>query len=142
MNILVKRLGFFNCSKYITDTSCQKFLIKLQTWKIDKWKIINRNHYFPYDKNYIKINMCDNLSSQLKQIIVETLNMEEISVEDIQDDTPLIDSGLGMDSIDALELVVRVEKEFNVKIKSSEEAKLALSSVRSLMDFINKHTPD
>jgi acyl carrier protein len=84
--------------------------------------------------------MTDSIQSQLKRIIVETLNLEDVRPEDIQDDQSLFDTGLGLDSIDVLELVVRIEKEFGVKIENSEAAKKALQSVNTLAAYIQAHT--
>jgi acyl carrier protein len=80
--------------------------------------------------------MADPLCTRLKHIIVQTLRLEDITPEQIKDDEPLIGSGLALDSIDALELVVQLEKEFGIKISSSEESKQALASVSSLAAFI------
>ncbi|HEY0945158.1 MAG TPA: phosphopantetheine-binding protein [Opitutaceae bacterium] len=80
--------------------------------------------------------MADPLTARLKQLIVETLRLEGVSPSDIQDTDPLIGSGLALDSIDALELVVRLEKEFGIKISSSEESRQALGSVASLAEFV------
>ena len=80
--------------------------------------------------------MADPLHARLKQLIVETLKLEGVVASDIADDEPLIGSGLALDSIDALELVVRLEKEFGLKIGSSEESRQALASVASLGAFI------
>ncbi len=80
--------------------------------------------------------MSDPLNDRLKQLIVETLRLEDIKPSQIQDDAPLIGSGLSLDSIDALELVVQLEKEFSIKITSSEESRQALASVASLAAFI------
>lgn len=82
--------------------------------------------------------MADPLTTRLKHIIVETLHLEGVTPEDIKDDEPLIGSGLALDSIDALELVVKLEKEFGIKIGSSEESKQALSSVAGLAEFIRR----
>ena len=82
--------------------------------------------------------MADPLTAHLKRLIVETLKLEDTTPEDIPDDENLIGSGLNLDSIDALELVVRLEKEFGVKINSSEESRQALASITSLAAFIRE----
>jgi len=85
--------------------------------------------------------MPDPLLIRLKTLIVETLNLDDVRPEDIPDDEPLFGSPrFGLDSIDALELVVRLEKEFGVKIGSSEESRRALASVTALAAFIRSHT--
>lgn len=82
--------------------------------------------------------MADLLTQRLKCMIVETLHLEDIQPEQIADDEALIGTGLSLDSIDALELVVRLEKEFGIKIATSEESKAALASVSSLAAFVRK----
>ncbi len=83
--------------------------------------------------------MSDPLLLKLKTLIVETLRLEDVTPADIPDDEPLIGGGLSLDSIDALELVVRLEKEFGVKIASSEESKAALANVSGLANYLRKH---
>lgn len=80
--------------------------------------------------------MSASLEENLKKLIVETLRLEGISPEQIKDDEPLIGSGLALDSIDALELVVKLEKAYGIKIASSEESRQALATLKSLADFI------
>jgi acyl carrier protein len=80
--------------------------------------------------------MADSLSAHVKRLIVDTLRLEDIQPGEIKDDEPLIGSGLALDSIDALELVVRIEKEYGIKISSAEESRQALASVSTLTDFI------
>ncbi|OAM89230.1 phosphopantetheine-binding protein [Termitidicoccus mucosus] len=82
----------------------------------------------------------DPLITRLKHLIVETLNLEDINPDEIDENAPLIGSGLALDSIDALELVVKLEKEFGIKISSSEESKAALASVKALADFIRERS--
>jgi acyl carrier protein len=82
--------------------------------------------------------MTDPLIEKLKILVVETLRLEDITPAGIPDDEPLIGGGLSLDSIDALELVVRMEKEFGVKISSSEESRLALSSISALAAYIRE----
>ena len=73
----------------------------------------------------------------LKTLIVSTLKLDGVRPEDIPDDEPLIGSPrFGLDSIDALELVLALEKEFGVKIGSSEESRQALPRVRTLAAYL------
>ena len=80
--------------------------------------------------------MADPLKTKLKQLIVSTLMLEDVKPDELADDEPLIGSGLNLDSIDALELVVTLEKEYGIKIKSSEESREALGSIAHLAEFI------
>ena len=82
--------------------------------------------------------MPDPLTASLKQLIVDTLRLEDTSAADIPDDEPLVGGGLSLDSIDALELVVRLEREFGIKIASSEEARQALASVAALTTYVRE----
>lgn len=82
--------------------------------------------------------MPDPLIARLKQIIVDTLRLEDVAPADIPDSEPLIGGGLSLDSIDALELVVRLEREFGLKIASSEEARGALVSVSALAAYVRE----
>ena len=81
--------------------------------------------------------MPDPLASRLKSLIVSTLKLDGVRPEDIPDDEVLIGSPrFGLDSVDALELVLVLEKEFGVKIGSSEESRKALATVNTLAAFI------
>ena len=81
--------------------------------------------------------MSDSLALRLKTLIIATLKLDGVRPEDIPDDEPLIGSPrFGLDSIDALELVLTLEKEFGVKIGSSEESRQALASVNALAAYI------
>lgn len=84
------------------------------------------------------INDTNALQNFLKRLIVDTLKLEDITAEEIDDDEPLFREGLGLDSIDALELVVAVEKHFNVIIEDENVGKEAFASVRALAGFIQK----
>jgi acyl carrier protein len=70
-------------------------------------------------------------------MIVETLNLDDVNPDDIDDNEALFGSKLDLDSIDALELVVGLEKKYQIKIGSSEESKVALKSVNTLADLIS-----
>lgn len=74
---------------------------------------------------------------RIKRLIVESLNLEGMKPEMIEDGAPLFGEGLGLDSVDALELVVALEKEFGIKIKSQEIGREVFSSVSTLSEFIS-----
>ena len=76
-------------------------------------------------------------TTELKTKIIESLNLQDIAPEQIEDDAPLFGAGLGLDSIDALELVVMLEKNYGIVIKDIEEGRPAFNSVRTLADFID-----
>ncbi len=76
------------------------------------------------------------LKRQLKLLLVEGLKLEGTRPEDIQDAEPIFVEGLGLDSIDALELVVLVEERFGISIPDEEVGKSAFASIDALADFI------
>ena len=79
------------------------------------------------------------LKGDLKRLIVETLRMEEISPEDIADDEALFgDEGLGLDSVDALELVVHIEEKYGIQIEDEEVGRKVFASINALADFIQE----
>jgi acyl carrier protein len=77
---------------------------------------------------------------RIKRLIVESLNLEGMRPEMIEDEAPLFGEGLGLDSVDALELVVALEKEFGIRIKSQEIGREVFSSVSTLSQFIEGRT--
>ena len=79
------------------------------------------------------------LENDIKELIISSLALEDITPADIDASAPLFVDGLGLDSIDALELVVTLEKEFGIKISSSEESRQALASVAHLAEYIRAH---
>ena len=78
--------------------------------------------------------------SRIKRLIVSSLNLDGMRPEMIDDHAPLFGDGLGLDSVDALELVVALEKEFGIKIKSQEIGREVFSSVSTLSQFIEGRT--
>jgi acyl carrier protein len=76
------------------------------------------------------------LKLELKRLIVETLRLEDVAPESIRDDEPLFVEGLGLDSIDALELVVAIEKKYGVLIEDEEVGVEAFASIDALADFV------
>lgn len=80
------------------------------------------------------------IQDRIKRLIVESLNLEGMKPEMIDDQVPLFGDGLGLDSVDALELVVALEKEFGIKIKSQEIGREVFSSVSTLSEFIAGRT--
>ena len=74
--------------------------------------------------------------TELKQLIIEALNLEGMQPDEIADDMPLFGEGLGLDSVDALELVVAMEKHYDMKIKSDEIQPEAFRDVRSLLAWV------
>jgi len=81
------------------------------------------------------------VKEQLKKLIIEELNLEDISPEDIEDDAPLFGEGLGLDSLDAVEIVVILEKHFGVEVKSLDEGKEAFRSINALTAYIEERMP-
>jgi acyl carrier protein len=73
---------------------------------------------------------------QLKKLIIERLKLEEVSPEDIGTDDPLFGEGLGLDSIDALELVLGLEKEYGVIIPDAEVGQRVFQSVRTIAQYV------
>lgn len=77
------------------------------------------------------------LIHELKVKIIETLNLIDVSPEDIDADAPLIGGDLGLDSIDVLELVMMLEKDYGVRIDSKELGVKVFASITSLVDYIH-----
>ncbi len=81
----------------------------------------------------------ENLINELKEQIIEVLNLEEITPDDIDANDALFGEGLGLDSIDALELIVLLEKRYGIKLSNPAEGKAIFTSVASIAEYVNKH---
>jgi acyl carrier protein len=81
----------------------------------------------------------DTLILELKKEIIEVLNLEEVKPEDIDENAPLFGEGLGLDSIDALELIVLMEKNYGIKLNNASEGRDIFKSVRVMAEYIEKH---
>jgi acyl carrier protein len=78
----------------------------------------------------------DNLIQQLKQQIIEALNLEDLTSADIDAEAPLFGEGLGLDSIDALELIVLLEREYGIRLSNPAEGKEIFRSVASIASYV------
>lgn len=81
----------------------------------------------------------DQLIKQLKEEIIEVLNLEEVTPEDIDENAPLFGDGLGLDSIDALELIVLMEKNYGIRLTDPTQGKEIFKSVAIMADYISKN---
>ena len=80
------------------------------------------------------------LKRKLKELLIERLKFEDMTPDDIGDDDPLFEGGLGLDSIDALEIVVMLETEFGLKIKNESSARQYFRSISTLAQLIEERT--
>ena len=81
----------------------------------------------------------DEMILKLKQEIIEVLNLEDVKPEDIDNDAPLFGEGLGLDSIDALELIVLMEKNYGIKLQDPAKGKEIFKSINVMADYIQKN---
>jgi len=80
----------------------------------------------------------EELNLKLKAQIIERMNLQDTKPEDIVDDAPLFGDGLGLDSIDALEIIVLLQQEYGLKIQTAEEGKKVLRSVNTIAEYIKE----
>lgn len=78
----------------------------------------------------------EELVLQLKEQIIEALNLEDVKPEDIDAAAPLFGEGLGLDSIDALELIVLMEKNYGIKLTDPVKSKEILRSINAMAEFV------
>jgi acyl carrier protein len=81
----------------------------------------------------------EELKTQLKKQIVEFLNLMQVKPEDIKDDEPLFGEGLGLDSIDSIELIVLLNREYGIDIKDPKEGRKVLVDINTMVDYIEAH---
>ncbi len=79
------------------------------------------------------------LHKELKENIIEQLNLEDLQPSDIENDEPLFGDGLSLDSIDALELIVLLEKDYGIKLSDPQQGKEIFASVNTIAEFIEKN---
>jgi acyl carrier protein len=82
--------------------------------------------------------MTTDLRRKLKELLIERLKFEDMTPDDIPDDQPLFAGGLGLDSIDALEIVVMLESEFGIKVKNETSARDSFKSIATLADLVGE----
>ena len=81
----------------------------------------------------------NNLEREIKELIIQALNLEDITVDDISSEEPLFIDGLGLDSIDALELGIALQKKYSIKIETQDEnIKKYFFSVKTIAEFVGK----
>ena len=82
----------------------------------------------------------ETLYQEIKQLIIDSLNLEDLSVDDIETEAPLFVDGLGLDSIDALELGMAIKQKYGITLSSNnEEMEKCFYSVKTLADYISTH---
>ncbi len=81
----------------------------------------------------------EDLIAQLKQDIITSLSLEDVKIDDFTADTDLFVTGLGLDSIDAIELILLMEKKYGVKIEDPKERRTVLRNVRAMAECISNH---
>lgn len=81
----------------------------------------------------------EQLMATLKKQIIEALNLKHLKPEDIGDDQPLFVEGLGLDSIDALELIVLLQQHYNIRIANPQDGPKVFRSVKTIAEYIKQH---
>jgi acyl carrier protein len=83
--------------------------------------------------------MMNELKFELKTKLITALNLEGMTNDDINDSDPLFGDGIGLDSIDALELIVILDKDYGIKLTDAEEGKIILKSISSMAEYISSN---
>jgi acyl carrier protein len=82
----------------------------------------------------------DNLKEKLKEQIIERLNLKDLKPADIGDDQALFVEGIGLDSIDALELIVLLQQEYNIRLSNAEDGPKVFHSIRTMAEYITANS--
>ena len=83
----------------------------------------------------------DELIKELRQELIKQLNLEDMLPENFDENTPLFGEGLGLDSIDSLELVVLLDRNYGLKLKDPKEGRTVFYSIRSMAEYIHNNRP-
>lgn len=83
----------------------------------------------------------EELTKELRQELIKQLNLEDVLPENFDENTPLFGEGLGLDSIDSLELVVLLERNYGLKLKDPKEGRTVFYSIRSMAEYIHNNSP-
>ena len=81
----------------------------------------------------------EDLKLELKTKIIEVLNLEDVAIEEIKDTDPLFGGGLGLDSIDALELIVMLDKDYGIKLSDPKKGKEIFQSIEVMAKYIEEN---
>ena len=83
----------------------------------------------------------EELMNRLKAQVIEQLSLHHLKPEDIGDDQPLFMEGIGLDSIDALELIVLLQQQYHIKLDNAEEGPKVFKTIRSMAEYITRNQP-
>lgn len=78
----------------------------------------------------------EKLSEEVKSLIIEAVNLQHLTVDSIKDDASLYQDGLGLDSVDILEIIVAIENQYGVKVPNAEKGKEAFQSISTIVEFV------
>ena len=119
------------------------FLLRAHAEAVRRDRAADRVGGVARPRKYVRMPQpMNDLRRKLKELLIERLKFEDMTPDDIKDDDPLFAGGLGLDSIDALEIVVMLETEFGIKVKNESAARDNFHSVASLADFVKHRLAD
>lgn len=80
----------------------------------------------------------EKLSLEIKNLIIDAVNLQHLTPESIENDASLYQGGLGLDSVDILEIIVAIENQYGVKVPNAESGKEAFQSIATIVDFVSR----